>query len=309
MPSSPSPYISQLKNRGVIQLVGEERVKYLQGQVTTDIAKLTPSTMQLSCHCDFKGKMWSLCYTFDWQSSILLLPHQSVLASSLAELNKYGVFAKVDITDQSDNWIITGGTGTEFETAIKQVFTRLPENDGEVVSNDNGLVVLFNAPIPRYLVLQPKTAELTLDITGNGESDDWEAADIQAGLGDIRQSSSGEFVPQMLNLQYLNAIDFEKGCYMGQEVIARTKYLGRNKKAGFILTCDAQLDSLEGETLEFAVGDNWRPGGKILRSAVSHGQTWAFAVLANDTEQGAQFRLKSSPEVTLTTQALPYELQ
>jgi folate-binding Fe-S cluster repair protein YgfZ len=107
----------------------------------------------------------------------------------------------------------------------------------------------------------------------------------------------------------LNAIDFEKGCYMGQEVVARTKYLGRNKRAGFILQGDTYEHDLSGEQLEYQIGENWRPGGKILRCGTNAKLTWVFAVLANDTEIGSSFRLKSSPDRIFITQALPYVLQ
>ena len=113
----------------------------------------------------------------------------------------------------------------------------------------------------------------------------------------------------MLNLQVLDAINFEKGCYMGQEVVARTKYLGRNKRAGFILKTDLTEQDLSGELIEYQIGDNWRPGGKVLRSGSDFEQTWAFAVLSNDTAVGSNFRVKSQPDIILQTQALPYDLE
>lgn len=302
-------YANKLKNSGVIQLTGEERVNYLQGQVTADINQLTDENALLACHCDFKGKVWSVFYALSWQDSILLITHDSVLDKSLAELNKYGVFAKVDITNQSNEWQITGGSGEQFEKMVKELFDKLPSGDRRVISNDYGLVMSIEQPTQRYLVLQPNHAgkQLNCDLAENDEL--WEIADIQAGLGDIRESTINEYVPQMLNLQALNAIDFEKGCYMGQEVVARTKYLGRNKRAGFILKSDSENNNLSGEQLEYQIGENWRPGGKILRSGTSSGQTWIFAVLANDTEAGSSFRVKSSPSAIFVAQALPYHLQ
>ncbi|WP_293751695.1 tRNA-modifying protein YgfZ [uncultured Paraglaciecola sp.] len=305
----PKQYANRLKDIGVIQLTGEERTKYLQGQVTTDINKLTDKNSLLACHCDFKGKIWSLFYTIVWKDAILLITHNSVLEKSLAELNKYGVFAKVEITNQSDEWQITGGSGELFKTAINEIFGELPTGAGNVISNDYGLVISFEHPEQRYLVLQPNDAnkQLSCDVAPNSEQ--WEIADIRAGIGDIRDTSINEYVPQMLNLQALNAIDFEKGCYMGQEVVARTKYLGRNKRAGFILKTESENHNLSGEQLEYQIGENWRPGGKILRSGSDSGQTWVFAVLANDTEVGSSFRVKSSPNTIFVTQAHPYPLQ
>jgi folate-binding protein YgfZ len=169
--------------------------------------------------------------------------------------------------------------------------------------------MLVDQPAQRFLVLQPSNAEkkLTYEVSEGGDL--WEIADIKAGLGDIRETTINEYIPQMLNLQALNAIDFEKGCYMGQEVVARTKYLGRNKRAGFVLKTESDNNDLSGELLEYQIGENWRPGGKILRSGSDSGQTWIFAVLANDTEIGSAFRVKSSPNTIFIAQTLPYPLQ
>ncbi|PKH00631.1 tRNA-modifying protein YgfZ [Paraglaciecola sp. MB-3u-78] len=301
-------YANKLKNSGVIQLTGEERVNYLQGQITADVNQLTQNNALLASHCDFKGKVWSVFYTLLWQNSILLVTHKSVLDKSLSELNKYGVFAKVDITNQSDNWQITGGSGDLFEKAISDLFDELPSGDRKVISNVYGLVMSVESPEQRYLVLQPNNTENKLLLNESENSDLWEIADIKSGLGDIRETTINEYVPQMLNLQAMDAIDFEKGCYMGQEVVARTKYLGRNKRAGFILTTQTDNKDLSGEQLEYQIGENWRPGGKILRSGSEAGQTWIFAILANDTQVGSAFRVKSSPNTIFVAQALPYPL-
>jgi hypothetical protein len=302
-------YANKLTDSGVIRLTGEEKVNYLQGQITADVHQLTQNNALLSSHCDFKGKAWSVFYTLFWQDSILLITHKSVLEKSLSELNKYGVFAKVEITDQSDNWQVVGGSGDLFEKAALKLFDELPSGDKKVISNAYGLIMSVPQPEQRYLILQPNNAEKKLLLNNFDNSCLWEIADIKSGLGDIRGTTINEYVPQMLNLQAMEAIDFEKGCYMGQEVVARTKYLGRNKRAGFILTSHSDNIDLSGEQLEYQIGENWRPGGKILRSGSDSSQTWIFAVLANDTEVGSKFRVKSLPNTIFVTQALPYSLQ
>jgi hypothetical protein len=85
--------------------------------------------------------------------------------------------------------------------------------------------------------------------------------------------------------------------------------LGRNKRAGFILKTEIDCNDLSGEQLEYQIGENWRPGGKILRSGSDAGQTWIFAILSNDTEEGSAFRVKSSPDTIFVVKALPYPLQ
>ncbi|MEO9946099.1 tRNA-modifying protein YgfZ [Paraglaciecola sp.] len=300
-------YICELNNKGIIQLQGEERVKYLQGQVTADIESLTKTHSLLSCHCDFKGKVWSVSYVLSWEDSILLVTHKTALTNSLAELKKYGVFAKVDINDDTDNWQVLGGKGIKFEEYIIEQFGSLPKGHQSTVSNECGVVISIETPSPRYLVVQQKA---TLpNITFQSEDYNWELDDINSGLAEIREETSNEYVPQMLNLQALDAINFEKGCYMGQEVVARTKYLGRNKRASFILSARLTTEDLTGHSLEYQVGENWRPGGKILRSVSNNNHTTILAVLPIDTDISSAFRLKSNPDAIFITKTLPYTIQ
>ncbi|MFT2092976.1 tRNA-modifying protein YgfZ [Paraglaciecola sp. 2405UD69-4] len=299
-------YTCELNEKGIIELKGQDRITYLQGQVTADIESLSESTSLLSCHCDFKGKVWSVSTVLPWKESLLLLTHSSVLTTSLTELKKYGVFAKVEIENTSENWQVFGGKGPKFEDHIIKNFGQLPKGHQSILSSDAGIVVSIETPSQRYLVLQQKGTQAP---QLENEKQSWEFDDIMSGLAEVRENTSNEYVPQMLNLQALNAINFEKGCYMGQEVVARTKYLGRNKRATFILSSDTNLEDLTGDSLEYQVGDNWRPGGKILRSAAIKNQTAILAVLPIDTDISSIFRLKSKPDIKFITQILPYEIQ
>ena len=129
-------------------------------------------------------------------------------------------------------------------------------------------------------------------------------------MGNIQQATLGEFVPQMLNFQAINAIDFDKGCYMGQEVVARTKFLGKNKRACFILEGDCETlpeQAIVGKLLEIQLDENWRRGGVINRACFDNGRLYILAVMANDTEVGSVVRLKDT-EVHLKVCELPYTL-
>jgi folate-binding protein YgfZ len=308
----PASYLTHLDNQGLIQLSGEERVKYLQGQVTADINTLSEDNALLGCHCDFKGKTWNVFYTLQYQESILMLSHQESIPASLAELKKYGVFAKVKIQEISDQWVCLAGAGENLEHLIKQTFTQIPVEHQQVVSNEMGLVMAIAAPRNRYLLLLKKPlAEEFIAKFGEPLSakEFWEFEDIQAGIPEIRTETSTEFVPQMMNLHVLDAISFEKGCYMGQEVVARTKFLGKNKRAAFILETDQAIEIKPGDNLESQAGENWRRGGTVLRSCSVGQQTLILAVLANDTEVAATLRLKANPEVLLEVLPLPYFLE
>jgi folate-binding protein YgfZ len=305
----PRDFYTSLPEKGLIKFSGSEKEKYLQGQITADVSSLSSKKALLACHCDFKGKTWSVSYLFSWQDELLMLLHRSVLDKSLSELKKYGVFAKVNIIENSDNWHISAGLGKALEAEIINIFGHLPELNQETVQNENGVVMALQGNVVRYLILQPQDAALKLTVaqTASGECH-WEVEDIKAGLADVRFATSNEFVPQMMNLQQLDAISFTKGCYMGQEVVARTKYLGKNKRAAFRLYAEGSHQTQAGDSLEIQLGENWRPAGKILRSATIKGQSWLLAVLNHDTEIGTVMRLKESPETVFTVLPQPYEL-
>jgi tRNA-modifying protein YgfZ len=306
---TPTDYYALLTNKGLIQLSGEEKQKYLQGQITADVAQLNDDIALLACHCDFKGKTWSVSYLMSWQDSLLLLTHSSVLEKSLAELKKYGVFAKVSIADVSPDWQISAGFGHAIEAEITHVFGKLPEQHMHLVKHANGIVVAINTNIPRYLILQPQDAAQKISVDASKSSDDyWEIEDIKAGIAEVQAPTCNEFVPQMMNLQQLDAISFTKGCYMGQEVVARTKYLGKNKRAAFRLFSDTPQTVAVGDNLEYQIGENWRPAGTILRVGNSHNQCWLLAVLASDTEIGTIMRVKQHPQASFTVLPQPYEL-
>ena len=305
----PSDFYTSLPEKGVIQFSGAEKEKYLQGQITADVNSLNSSKALLACHCDFKGKTWSVSYLFTWQDDLLMVLHRSVLEKSLSELKKYGVFAKVTIIENSDNWLISAGLGKALEAEVVRIFGHLPELHQETIQNEHGIVMALQGNVMRYIILQPQNAALKLDVEQTlAGANYWEVEDIKAGIADIRATTSNEFVPQMMNLQQLDAISFTKGCYMGQEVVARTKYLGKNKRAAFRVYAEGVHPTSAGDSLEIQLGENWRPAGKILRSATIKGQSWLLAVLAHGTEIGTVMRLKESPESMFTVLPQPYEL-
>ncbi|WP_416307767.1 tRNA-modifying protein YgfZ [Neptunicella sp. SCSIO 80796] len=305
-----SEFITQLNHLGVINLTGEERVKYLQGQVTNDIQELTEHKAALGCHCDFKGKTWNIFYAVQWQDQIHLISDKDGIAGSLPELKKYAVFAKTEISEQSDQYLLLGGTGSAFQQLIENFFGAVPDADLAMLSNQKGLVLSLTSPQPRWLVMLKNDSAATFvkDTAITEDDQQWQRLDIQAGLAHISQQTSNQFVPQMLNMQALGAISFSKGCYMGQEVVARTKYLGKNKRATFILRSEQACTLNAGDTLELQIEQNWRRGGTVISCATVNHQTWLLAVLANDTEVGATLRSKEQPDMQFNVQPLPYSI-
>ncbi len=137
----------------------------------------------------------------------------------------------------------------------------------------------------------------------------WDQYEIDAALPRIEAATSGEFIPQSLNLQALNAISFTKGCYTGQETVARAKYRGINKRAMYKLTGQADRIPLAGDKIERAVGENWRSGGTVITGyRQADGQAAVLAVLPNNLDDDTAFRLADAPDFTWQREPLPYSL-
>ena len=281
--------ICPLTHYSLIQIEGTEAEKYLQGQLTCDVSKLAAGESTLTAHCDPKGKMSSLFRLIrqDEQTFYMLLK-SALLPSALDQLKKYAVFSKVTFT--SLDWQILGAAGTKGIEKCGQFSAQIRID----VNGQQPQVILLN---PTRLALEPTV-----------EAEAWDLLDIQDGIPSLAATTQLEFIPQALNLQSVEqAISFHKGCYIGQETVARAKYRGANKRALFILAAQTQSLPEIGSALEMALGNNWRATGTITSAVNFHGVLWLQTVLNTPLEEGQAFRLPNC-QTLLDMQPLPYEL-
>lgn len=305
--------VSPLNQLAIVEVGNEQRYEYLHGQLTVATQNFDAQRARIAAHCDFKGKMFAALTLSEYDDKFLLSMHKESAQESLLQLKKYGVFSKVDIELNQDlhNVGVAGELGIAL---LKEMFKTLPQEHLHLSTNEFGQAICFNDSSLRYLCYlnEQGLAQLNEKMASNefSEASAWERLEIEAGLANVQQATLGEFVPQMLNFQAINAIDFDKGCYMGQEVVARTKFLGKNKRACFILKTDCTTlpdQAIAGSLLEIQLDDNWRRGGIINRACIDKGQLYVLAVMANDTEVGSVVRLKDT-ELHLKVCELPYTL-
>ncbi|GAA3541249.1 tRNA-modifying protein YgfZ [Zobellella aerophila] len=292
-----TPMLYPLSDRAVLSLSGEERVKYLQGQVTCDVATLEAGDATLGGHCDAKGKLWAHFWLANLGEQLLLLLNRSLVEKQLPELKKFAVFSKVELNDTSDNWQVFGLAGEGLSHWLNAHV-----GDGNLWQG--GIVIPVAAE--HALLLLPLDAELP-DLP-RGEEQEWQGLMIQAGMPDMSAVHQGEYIPQMLNLQALGGISFNKGCYMGQETVARAKYRGANKKAMFVLAGSSEDKIEANQDLELQLGDNWRRTGTVLNAWQQGEHCLLTAVLNKDLEPDTILRLKGQDNSRLTLQPLPYDL-
>ncbi|HFZ8995544.1 TPA: tRNA-modifying protein YgfZ [Citrobacter freundii] len=292
---------------------GADSEKYLQGQVTADVNQLTEQQHLLTAHCDAKGKMWSNLRLFRDGDGFAWIERRSLRDTQLTELKKYAVFSKVVIAPD-DERVLLGVAGFQARAALANLFSSVPDSDQPVVTDGVSTLLWFEHPAERFLlVTDAATAEsLAEKLRGEAElnnSQQWLALDIEAGIPVIEAANSGQFIPQATNLQALGGISFKKGCYSGQEMVARAKFRGANKRALWSLAGVASRVPEAGEDLEMQMGENWRRTGTVLAAVkLNDGQVLVQVVMNNDMEAGSVFRVRDDAH-TLHIMPLPYSLE
>ncbi|MCE2597317.1 tRNA-modifying protein YgfZ [Motilimonas cestriensis] len=307
----PDLALCKLDSWDLISVRGEDRVSFLQGQLTCDVSKLEPGQQTMAAQCNAQGKTISVFRLIVLEDRILLTQPKSVSAIQLPALKKFAVFSKVEIEIESEYQML-GLLGAKSGQYIAQHIDAAAAHDKSRLLPDGALI---KQPYPslRYLViLKNNVAETVLnELTEHAElftDGIWNALNIASGVGFIEEKISSEFIPQALNLEELDGICFTKGCYIGQETIARAKYRGANKRAMFILTGRASDKPNTGDTIELKLGDNWKRVGQVI-SGCQYGDLHIelLAVLPKDSDaNNSQFRIKEQPESTLYIAPLPY---
>ncbi|MCO7187044.1 MULTISPECIES: transcriptional regulator [unclassified Pseudoalteromonas] len=291
----------------LISVSGSEKLSYLHGQVTQDLNLLTDDTFLWAGHCSPKGKLWATLRLSKLDDQYLLLGSKAETEASCRELKKYGVFAKVDI-DITHHQVIGVLTDEMTETCELLGLTFAQQANACTFDGKNKALKLDNQ---RLILIVEHGYALPQGIALHTDPTPFEAASILAGEPQLSESSIDEYVPQMVNLQALGAISFKKGCYTGQETVARMRYLGKNKRALYIVKGQAAAHPQESELEIQLDGDNWRRAGKVLHQAYDSASQdyYALAVMANDLTESSVLRAKTHPEVQLTLQPLPYSLE
>ena len=257
MPDNPPPASSACW-LSLLSISGDDRVSFLQGQLTQDVSLLSndrPTTLAASC--DAKGRVLAVLTLMYTPDTLYAAIRHDLRDTWVAHVLRYRMRAKVDITDAQD--IVLNAN----EPAAEGFDPRQPD----------GAAPLFDDGLPAWRFGQLGEA-LSRDHDPLLTNDRWRQLRLRAGVADVGPATSGAFTPHMLNLDRLGAISFRKGCYTGQEVVARTEHLGAVKRRAWLLQADGDAPLTEGAT----ISADGRSAGRI---AAASGNL-AIAVLGND---------------------------
>ncbi len=312
LPFGLSSGVLKLEHLGIIRVTGADAVSFLQGQLTNDVALLGMNESRLAAFCSAKGRMQASFTVYKRAAideaqttpDIYMVCSRDILAPTLKRLSMFVMRAKAKLTDVTDEYNIYGLTGSNINLIATQ-------------SINTPATAIFNASI--VIALRPALGQArALCIMPAGEAapvgealsaELWNWGEIHAGIATIAAPIVEAFVPQMLNYESVAGVNFKKGCYPGQEVVARSQFRGTLKRRAYVVHIDGD-DSQPFVSQEvFHESDAEQPCGMVAQVA-AHPKSGFSAIISMQTSaaESGKLTLGSATGANITLLPLPYPL-
>lgn len=305
--------IADLSQRALIAVRGADAEKYLQGQLTNDIHDVTGHHSQFSAHCSPKGRALACFRIFRREDILYLALPESLLEASLQRLRKYVLMSKVTL-DADTHLVQIGYAAAKDSRHLADAVLAIPEAVNDVTHDAGVTIIRVPGPHPRFEMIGELAAIQTLwtklDVhaapVGAGP---WSLLDILGGVPALHPDAADAFVPQMLNLDLLDGISFKKGCYTGQEIVARTHYLGKLKRRMYRLYCPVAEPPAPATPIYNTEhrGDE-SVGSVVAAQTAPEGGSALLAVLQSEATTHGELRLATGDGTACRLQTLPYDL-
>ena len=306
-----STIICDLSQFGTIRVSGEDAQKFLQNLLSNDIGAVNAGTSQLSSFNNPKGRMLA---TFTvWQSGgdyLLQLP-LSLAAAMHKKLSMFVLRSKVKISNASDQVISIGLAGKDSAKLVQEIFVTLPESNWSVLEKDNTSVIRLSADRYQLNTSVNRAIELWNILSKHAEkagSACWDWLNIRAGIPIVTPATQELFVLQMANLDVLGGVSFTKGCYPGQEIVARTHYLGKQKRRMLLAHIESVVAPEAGNEVHCDEMPE-QPCGTILNACASPNSGYDLLVILQlRSKESHHVHFQGEPGATLDFLPLPYSL-
>ncbi|MGE0082390.1 MAG: folate-binding protein YgfZ [Thiohalomonadaceae bacterium] len=303
--------LADLSHFGLIAASGNDTVEFLQGQVTNDVRRVDESHSQLNSYCTPKGRILATFRLF-YRDGVhyLRMPAERV-PFVLKRLRMYILRSQVLLEDASDALARFGIAGPRAASLLDEALgVQVPREDDGVLQTED--LVVVRTPGARFEchgtpdVLAALWRKLAVHARPVGR-DAWMLTEIRAGVPHVTDATSEAFVPQMLNLHAINGVSFRKGCYTGQEVVARMQYLGKLKRRMFLAHVDGACPA-PGDELFAAETESGQGTGKVVNAqpAPGGGCDLLAVVLIEAVETGVPVRIGDAQGPALQFLPLPY---
>ncbi len=298
---------------GVIDVAGDDAATFLHSQLTNDIEHLDAASARLSGYCSPKGRLLGSFLAWRAGHGVRLLVSKDVQPAVQKRLSMFVLRAKAKLTDASDTLAVVGFAG-DVRDVLSGIFDALP--DGVHVKVDGPAGTLIRVPDAagrkRYLWIGPR-AEVDARVAALGGTLPvvspavWDWLDVRAGEPRITQPAVEQFVPQMVNFDVIGAVNFRKGCYPGQEIVARSQYRGTIKRRTALAHVAGETDTVHAGVELFHSDDPGQPCGMIVNAAAAPaGGVDALVEIKLAALDNGTVHLGSADGPVLAFDALPY---
>jgi len=287
-------FIYPITHLGVLTIAGVDAAIFLQGQITCNINDITDIKSSLGALCNPKGRAIATFLLVKKADAFLMILPKELLASVKKRLQMYVLRSDVTLTDSSDELCLIGlsygvsqpGGTSDFATS---------RQGNTVVSLQNRSLII--AETDSAQALWDEKDKLGFQAQGSAQ---WRYLDIISGIPWLSAETSEEFIPQMLNLDKLGGISFNKGCYTGQEIVARTHYLGKAKREMFLAECDVSATPEANSTIIDDSTDTEQSVGKVLCAQNAHNSCKMLVVLQISDANAYNLKLKNQNQDKIT---------
>jgi folate-binding protein YgfZ len=302
-----------------IEATGPDAAAFLHAQLSSDVAALGPQRAQLSTYSSPKGRVLATLLLWRFPDGFVLQVPASIAASLVRRLGMFVLRSKVRLT-VSERWVVLGLTGTGAAQALTAASAELPESDFALVPATAGRApqtheALLRLPGSRYQWIfadAARASELWQRMRSAGVRAGigaaWRRATIRSGIAEVVAETQDQFVLQMLNYELLGSVSFTKGCYPGQEIVARTQYRGEIKRRTLLLHARIGSAPAPGAPV-YALSSPEQPIGTVLGAAAAPGDGFdLLACVHLDLAAGGELRLNAIDGPLLERLELPYAL-
>lgn len=267
--------LCDLSHEGLIRASGDDAASFLQGQLTNDVRKVDAAHHQLSSYCSPKGRMLALFRLFMHDGAYYLQLPATLLGPTLKRLQMFVLMSKVELDDASDSLARFCLSGPNATSILESSLGSAPAGEGDAQTVNGVTILRIAGTHPRYILHGPVSTmqELWQALVGAGAqpagTEVGRLLDIHAGLPAVYSETTEAFVPQMVNLQRVGGVSFKKGCYTGQEVVARMQYLGKLKRRMYLAHVENVQAPQPGQELSSPHSASGQGAGKVVSAAAS----------------------------------------
>ncbi|MES2050101.1 MAG: folate-binding protein [Pseudomonadota bacterium] len=309
-----SGYFSALTDLSLIEVTGENAAEFLHNQLSNDVQHLATDEARLAAYCTPKGRMLASLLFWKSGSSIFLQISSTLQASIQKRLQMFVMRAKVKLTNVSEEYVAIGLGGENSGKTLQAWFPQVPESLNAKIDSEYGSLIRAADAygharyewIIQRAVLENIWAELQVKFTHVSDNA-WRRAEILAGIPHITDKTQELFVPQMVNFELIGGVNFKKGCYPGQEIVARSQYLGKLKRRMFI--AEIASNDVQAGMEVFSSADTCQPCGTIVNAEIQDENNYICVVEMKVADQEAgDIHLGSDTESTLKFLPLPYPM-